>query len=184
MIVLDASVLKAQLSPADVHHGAATQALLAVVDEDLVVHRITLAELLVGGVRLGRGSRMRADIEDAGVRLVPPADGEPLRLAELRVRTGRKLPDCCVLETALVHNAALMTFDKALAAAAGELGIALHPPHADVQPTIGPVPAKVATGSATPSTALDRLVSRSPAGTPAEAVALIAAVREDLEPPT
>lgn len=127
MIVLDASVLIAQLSPLDAHHEAATQALLGVVDEDLVMHRMTVAEVLVGGVRSGQGAQMWADIQAVGVRLTPPADGEPLRLAELRVRTGLKLPDCCVLATALAHEAPLMSFDRALATAAARLGLAVRP---------------------------------------------------------
>jgi predicted nucleic acid-binding protein len=118
VIVLDAGVLIAQLSPLDTHHEAATQALLGVVDEDLVVHRITLAEVLVGGVRLGRGPQMWADVRAAGVRLLPPAEGEPLRLAEL--------PDCCVLETALSSQSSLMTFDRALATAADGLGVPIR----------------------------------------------------------
>jgi predicted nucleic acid-binding protein len=126
VIVLDAGVLIAQLSPLDTHHEAATQALLGVVDEDLVVHRITLAEVLVGGVRLGRGPQMWADVRAAGVRLLPPAEGEPLRLAELRVRTGLRLPDCCVLETALSSQSSLMTFDRALATAADGLGVPIR----------------------------------------------------------
>jgi hypothetical protein len=36
-----------------------------------------------------------------------------------------KLPDCCVLDTALVSAAALATFDAALATAARQLNVAV-----------------------------------------------------------
>jgi predicted nucleic acid-binding protein len=44
-------------------------------------------------------------------------------LAELRVRTGLKLPDCCVLDVALQHRAAVATFDDRLARVARDLGL-------------------------------------------------------------
>lgn len=45
-------------------------------------------------------------------------DGELLRLAELRASSGLKLPDCCVPDVAIHHQASLATFDDTLAAAA------------------------------------------------------------------
>lgn len=127
MIALDASVLIAHLAPADPHHEAATRLLLEAAPQPLLVHAITLAEVLVGGVRIGRGAEMQADLEAAGTRLAPRDDEEPLRLAELRVGTGLKLPDCCVLDTAITHSAALGTFDQALAAAADRLDVPTLP---------------------------------------------------------
>jgi predicted nucleic acid-binding protein len=70
---------------------------------------------------------MRDDLEAAGVRVVAPDAGEPLRLAELHVRTGLKLPDCCVLDVALRSGSSLATFDDALAAEARRRGVALLP---------------------------------------------------------
>lgn len=66
---------------------------------------------------------MRDDLFDAGVRVAPHDDDEPLRLAELRVSTGLKLPDCCVLDVALRHRAALATFDNALSVEAAKRGV-------------------------------------------------------------
>ena len=60
----------------------------------MLVHAITFAEVLVGGVRIGQGVSMRDDLFAAGIRVAPRDDDEPLRLAELRVSTGLKLPDC------------------------------------------------------------------------------------------
>jgi len=70
-----------------------------------------LAEVLVGGARIGRGAQMQADLLATGIQITQHDRDEPLRLAELRARTGLKLPDCCVLETAISNNAAVATFD-------------------------------------------------------------------------
>ena len=127
MIALDASVLVAHLNPVDTHHDAATRILVAASPESLLVHTITLAEVLVGGVKIGRGAQMHADLHAAGIRLVSHDEQEPLRLAELRATSGLKLPDCCVLDTAISNDASLATFDNALATAASRRGVAVLP---------------------------------------------------------
>lgn len=123
MIAMDASVLIAHLNPADPRHLAATAILLAAGPGRMLVHTITLAEVLVGGVRAGQGALMRDDLRAAGIRVAPHDDDEPLRLAELRASSGLKLPDCCVLDVAIHHQASLATFDDALAAAARKRGV-------------------------------------------------------------
>lgn len=123
MIALDASVLVAHLSPRDTHHDAATSILLGAGDEPLLVHALTMAEVLVGGVKIGQGAEMRADLEAAGILIAGRDDDEPLRVAELRVTTGLKLPDCCALDAARTTGAKLATFDRALATAARQLGV-------------------------------------------------------------
>ena len=127
MIVLDASVLIAHLNPLDSHHEAATRLLLDVPPGSLLVHSITLAEVLVGGARIGRGAQMHADLQAAGVRLADHDEQEPLRLAQLRATTSLKLPDCCVLDTAISNNASLATFGTALATAARQRRVAVLP---------------------------------------------------------
>jgi predicted nucleic acid-binding protein len=127
MIVLDASVLVAHLYPFDTHHDHASNLLLDAVGNPLLVHAFTLAEVLVGGVRIGRGVEMRADLTAAGVQLAARDDDEPLRLAELRAATGLKLPDCCVLDAAVVNDARLATFDLVLAKVARRLGVPVVP---------------------------------------------------------
>ena len=120
---MDASILLAHLNPADPHHRAATEVLLAGTPGQMLVHTITLAEVLVGGVRIGRGASMHDDLRAAGITIAPHDDGEPLRLAELRAGSGLKLPDCCVLDVAIRHQASLATFDAALAAEAAKRGL-------------------------------------------------------------
>ena len=127
MIVLDASVLVAHLSPLDAHHTAATQLLLDAADESLLVHTVTLAEVLVGGAKVGKGAVMLTDLKASGIALAPRDDDEALRLAELRATTGLKLPDCCVLDSAQTNAAPLATFDKALMTAASRLGVTVIP---------------------------------------------------------
>ena len=125
MIALDASVLIAHLHPGDVHHGAATRILLDAAPGSMLVHTMTLAEVLVGAVRLGLGASMRDDVRAAGIGVASHDADEPLRLAELRAASGLKLPDCCVLDVAIGHRASLATFDDALAAAARRHDVAV-----------------------------------------------------------
>lgn len=127
MIALDASVLVAHLQPSDAHHSAATEFLRGTGNEALVAHTLTVAEVLVGGVRIGRGEEMLADLRAIGVHTAAPSDDEPLRLARLRAATSLRMPDCCVLDTALETRASLATFDKGLAAAARELAVTVEP---------------------------------------------------------
>lgn len=127
MIALDASVLIAHLNPVDTHHDAATRILLAESPKSLLVHTVTLAEVLVGGAKIGRGAQMHADLHAAGIQLASHDEQEPLRLAELRSTSGLKLPDCCVLDTAISNDASLATFDNALATAAKRRGVAVLP---------------------------------------------------------
>ena len=124
MITLDASVVIAHLSPADRHHEAATRLLEAAADVDVFhMHPLNLAEVLVGGVRVGRGVEMLDDLRAIGIEVTPYSEDEPLRLANLRATTGLRMPDCCALDTALRTDSTLATFDAALAAAAREVGV-------------------------------------------------------------
>ena len=123
MITVDASVLVAHFSPGDVHRVAAGDLLRSLPAQTLFAHPLTLAEVLVGGVRARREHEMVAALRRLGVQAAEPSGDEPLRLAQLRVATGLKLPDCCVLDTALTNSAPLATFDAGLGAAAARLGV-------------------------------------------------------------
>ncbi len=70
---------------------------------------------------------MQADLLATGIQITPHDQDEPLRLAELRAKTGLKLPDCCVLDAAISNSASLATFDQTLAAAAVRHGISVRP---------------------------------------------------------
>ena len=112
MIVVDASVLIAFLDPSDVHHVAAVE-MLADAAPPLVVHPVTAAEVLVAPLRRGVAKAVWADLVAIGVELddTPMA---PMQLARLRVETGCKLPDCCVLANAAAHGVLVATVDERL----------------------------------------------------------------------
>jgi predicted nucleic acid-binding protein len=118
MITLDASVVIAHLRPGDPHHHAATAYLREHANGPLLIHSLNLAEVLIGGVRAGRGQELLDDLNAIGLRVADRHDGGALRLAALRVESGLKLPDCCALDTALTSESSLATFDERLAAAA------------------------------------------------------------------
>jgi len=123
MIVLDACVLIAHLEAGHVH--AAIAANILDTEEELAIHPLTLAELLVGAVRSGQENTVRQALGRIGIIVWHPDDEQPTRLARLRADTGLKLPDCCVLDTAQVQGAAVATFDDALGRAARHLGLAV-----------------------------------------------------------
>jgi predicted nucleic acid-binding protein len=118
MITLDASVVIAHLQPRDPHHRAATGYFRDHAGEPLLIHALNLAEVLIGGVKAGRGQELLDDLHAIGIRVANQHVGEPLRLAALRVETGLKLPGCCALDTALTSESTMATFDERLAAAA------------------------------------------------------------------
>lgn len=125
MIVLDASVLIGHFEPADAHHTEATALLRAHATESFGASVITLAEVCAGAARAERAEllqRLLAELQVESLEL--PADAAP-RLGELRATTGLKMPDCCVLYTAVRHAASVATFDEKLAARATDLGVAV-----------------------------------------------------------
>lgn len=123
MIVLDASVVIAFLSLSDPHHARAAQLLEEHAAADFRMHQITLAEVLVGAIRTGRGAQLFNDLTSLGVVAHQPGANEPLTLAELRATTGLRMPDCCVLAVAQQESLPLATFDEQLARVAQNLGV-------------------------------------------------------------
>lgn len=126
MIVLDASVLIAQFDRHDPDHARAERLLDAAAEEVFASSPLTLAEVLVQPTRQGRAHAVHTAINALGLITVPFDDRSPSRLAELRVATRLKLPDCCVLLAAEQAGAALATFDEEVAAAAGQVGLRRH----------------------------------------------------------
>jgi predicted nucleic acid-binding protein len=118
VIVLDASVLIAFLDGEDSHHAAAEQLLTQAIDEELAVNPLTLAEVLVAPARDDRLDPVLAALHAFEVQQLPfPAD-TALQLARLRVATGLKMPDCCVILAAEDAAATVASFDERLAQAA------------------------------------------------------------------
>lgn len=126
-MVLDASVLIAQLDQDDALHAAARDRLRTAVKQrnGFGASTITIAEVLVGPTSSGRLGAARAALRALKVDELPlPADAAE-RLAALRTETGLKLPDCCVLLAAETIGGGVLTFDERLARAAVERGIAV-----------------------------------------------------------
>ena len=123
MIALDASVIIALLNPGDAHHSRAASLMGSQASDGFLVHAITLAEVLVGAVRSGRGAQRQAELSAIGVAIAGNNADEPLFLAELRAATGLPMPDCCVLSVALRAESAIATFDTRLGKAAAEIGL-------------------------------------------------------------
>lgn len=125
MTVLDANVLIAHFSDLDPHHERAVTLLLD-ADDELAVHPLTLAEVLVGPARAGMLERARSLLDRLGVIVRPTPPDEPETLARLRAETQLKMPDCCVLAAALDSADTLATFDEKLATAAERLGVVVR----------------------------------------------------------
>lgn len=123
MIVLDASVLIGHLDARDPHHEKATDLLATSDAEPLGASAITLAETLVAPARAKRLDEAKAALERLGVEELGLGEGAPARLAKLRAETGRKLPDCCVLDVAEQHKGSVASFDADLRKAARRLGL-------------------------------------------------------------
>lgn len=123
MIVLDASVLIAHFGKGDAHAAAALDVLET--EEELSIHPLNLAEVLVRPAQQGRADVIAGYIKRLGIEVLSMGPDQALALAELRARTGLRLPDCCVLVAAIQHAASVATFDERLRASALELGVAV-----------------------------------------------------------
>ena len=122
MIVLDASVVIAHLSARDRHHDEAVRFFRTHLDDDFLMHPLTLTEVLVGPTRAGIAALAEHHVAELGIVEWAPPPGAA-RLARLRVESRLKLPDCCVLDAAMSNNASLATFDEQLMRAASAFGV-------------------------------------------------------------
>ena len=123
MIVLDASVLIAYLDPEDALHPRAAELLEHEVADAFAASTVTLAEVLVAPARSGRLDDALSALAALEVEERALSDHAAVRLARLRASSGLKLPDCCVLLTALEISARLASFDERLAASARKAGL-------------------------------------------------------------
>jgi predicted nucleic acid-binding protein len=123
VIVLDASLLIAHFDHDDALHAQATEHLLDAADQQFGASSITLAEILVGPTRTGRLVIAQAALRALDVTELPLPSNAAMRLAALRVESGLKLPDCCVLLAAQDTNGTVLTFDDRLGREAIRLGL-------------------------------------------------------------
>lgn len=118
-VVADASVVIAFFDADDAHHDDAV-ALLAPVAErrDLILmHRLNLAEVLIGPISAGRGTEVFGAVAELGIIADSELD-DPFELARIRASTGLKMPDACAVLAARRHRIDLLTFDDRLRRAA------------------------------------------------------------------
>lgn len=123
MIVLDASVIIAYLDSEDDHHERSEALLAREIDEDFGASPLTLAEVLVAPARENRLDDVRAVLHDLEVRELPFPRDTAVKLAQLRIATGLKMPDCCVLLAAEHAAARVASFDDRLTKAAAARNI-------------------------------------------------------------
>lgn len=123
MIVLDASVLIGYLDAGDAHHDRATALLTREIEDDFAVNLLTLAEVLVVPTRTGQRDRVLAMLTDLAVQTLRFPQRAAVTLAQLRAETALKMPDCCILLSALDQQARLASFDDRLARAAQARGV-------------------------------------------------------------
>lgn len=132
-VVLDANILIAALQPDHMHHHAVLTRLDRLPPDPegkiAVVHRLTMAEVLVGyDDPIDQSVLYKNLVEYGGLRIAQmQPDGEISLLVRARQKTGVKMPDACVLATAIAFNVSVMTFDKKLAKAAEQAGVNAFP---------------------------------------------------------
>jgi predicted nucleic acid-binding protein len=127
VIAVDACFLIAYQNPHDAHHPCAVALFDQFSAESWLIHSLTLAEVLEGGVRVGLANQMQDELKLLGIQIAPLTLGESLQLAQLRVSTALRLPDCCVIHLAQTHGATIVTFDQKLRLAAQTLGLVVAP---------------------------------------------------------
>lgn len=122
--VLDASLVIAFFDSGDEHHQAATQILTDAGDDDLILSSLTLAEVMVGPARTSQEESLLQALARLEISEEASPQDVAVQLAQLRARTGLKLPDCCVLLAAQTAAASTVaTFDCRLAQAARDRGL-------------------------------------------------------------
>jgi predicted nucleic acid-binding protein len=122
LTILDASILLAHFDDSDPHSEDA-RGILAEATE-LAASTITLAEVLVGAARTERLDEQLAALSELEIDELPIERGAAAELARVRVETGLRMPDCCVLHAAAVTGAvAVATRDERLARAAAARGL-------------------------------------------------------------
>jgi predicted nucleic acid-binding protein len=110
--LLDSSIVIAVLNRDDALHEAASQAVLAERDRNvLAIPALTYAELLVGPLRTGGRALEVVERFAAQVRIIGLSPEIARRAAEERVARGLKLPDAVIVATGLLHADLILTAD-------------------------------------------------------------------------
>ena len=128
VIVADANVVIAAANPGDVHHRDASHIVVVHGRDGVVLHSLTMAEVLVGPAKTGAEDQARAMLTAAGITLSRLGDPTPEALARVRATASLAMPDACVLAQAEQLGLPLATFDRRLAREARARGVAVLGP--------------------------------------------------------
>jgi predicted nucleic acid-binding protein len=128
LIVLDAGALIALHDDSDQHHSWALKMFIDTVDAELQMSVLTFAEVLVHPTKAGNQAQFQASIRSLKIQVEALTEEQSPGLAELRAKTGLKMPDAVVLSLALSSNAEIATTDKTLASKAREYGLGVYQP--------------------------------------------------------
>lgn len=127
--VLDTDVVIAALDRSDAHHGAAAKALVAMIDDGvlLMMSLINYAETLVRPAVEESAMRTAvAAIDTLGIQLSAPTPAIARDAARLRA-LGISLADGFAIATARAHDAGVATFDQWVRRAIASAGVELVP---------------------------------------------------------
>ncbi len=128
VMVLDASVLIALHNSQDPHHDWSLGVFHQTLDLQWQMPVLTLAEALVHPIKAGKGETFQKNIAGLEVVIQDIPSTAAIAIAELRVNTGLRMPDCVVLWQAIQTKAMLATTDRALAKKARELALEVFEP--------------------------------------------------------
>ena len=128
VMVIDASVLIALHNSKDPHHDWSLGVFRQTLDLQWRMPVLTLAEALVHPIKAGKGEEFQKNIDGLGLVVQDIPSTAAGSIAQLRVSTGLRMPDCVVLWQALQAEATLATTDRALAKNARELALQVFEP--------------------------------------------------------
>ena len=128
LVVLDAGALIALHDDSDQHHSWALTMFIDTVDAVLSMSVLTFAEVLVHPTKAGNQVQFQDSIHGLKIRVQALTEEQAPSLAQLRAKTGLKMPDAVVLSLAVSSNAEIATTDKTLASKAREYGLGVYQP--------------------------------------------------------
>ena len=120
MIILDSCVLIALTDEANTFHSDAERILTTT--ESLAITALTGAEVMVDSASRPQ-VRWRDLLFDLDIDVIDITESNMEAIAEMRRRSGLKMPDAIVLWVAEAHGAGVASFDQQLLNRAHQLGI-------------------------------------------------------------
>lgn len=123
VVVFDSDVLIGFLNADDAHHERAVERVREAMAPGgrRLVCSVNYAEILIGPLKAGRAEVVDDMLRHFNVEVVAVDDGLARQAADVRARTGLKLPDAFAAATALQAGAVLESFDERVVKAYGKL---------------------------------------------------------------